>query len=280
MRHLFEHLDVLSTGPTVDAGDLSVDQQYLFDICQEAITGKFSDQLSHRQPGKLVVSRWLTLRIRVLRLYIATKNPSYNLRMIAEFVVKVYAPIWFAIKTKPSCKDGSRHLWLMIHKSRYLPQDLLDIIDPVIQRNAYFGHPENILLTMITDDQQHVRELGLRRTLSARSSTTTTSEVRVFEVPPLNFQAEDYIDLINWQDCIITEPPFTKTVTDDDLQNFISNRDSPAIDFPRYPCHTQAVERCVKSVTEHARDGFIRSRIKARAIMPTFETKKEYRTTL
>ena len=118
MRHLFEHLDVLSTGPTVDAGDLSVDQQYLFDICQEAITGKFSDQLSHRQPGKLVVSRWLTLRVRVLLLYIATKNPSYNLRMIAEFVVKVYGPIWFAIKTKKSCTGDSRHLWLMIHKSR------------------------------------------------------------------------------------------------------------------------------------------------------------------
>ena len=148
LRHLFEHLDVLSTGPrsfsgamepflhkcekipvakfesipsefpAVDAGNLSVDQQYLFDICLAGITGKFSDQLSHRQPGKLVVSRWLTLRIRVLRLYIATKNPSYNLRMIAEFVVKIYGPIWFAIKTKKSCTGDSRHLWLMIHKSR------------------------------------------------------------------------------------------------------------------------------------------------------------------
>ena len=120
MRHLFEHLDVLSTGPrrfsgpiepflhecekipvakfesilsefpAVDAGDLSVDQQYLFDICLAGITGKCSDQLSHRQPGKLVVSRWLTLVNRVLGLYIATENPSYSLRTIDEFVVKVY----------------------------------------------------------------------------------------------------------------------------------------------------------------------------------------------
>ena len=79
----------------------------------------------------------------------------------------------------------------------YLPQDLLDIIDPVIQRNAYFGHPDNILLTMITDDRQHVRELGLRRILRARKSTTTVSEVRDLQVPPLNFWAEDYINLIN-----------------------------------------------------------------------------------
>ena len=57
------------------------------------------------------------------------------------------------------------------------------------------------------------------------------------------------------------------------------------MEFSRFPCHTQAVERCVKAVTEaslavvgqEARDGFIRARINARAILPTFETKGEYR---
>lgn len=52
-----------------------------------------------------------------------------------------------------------------------------------------------------------------------------------------------------------------------------------------FPCHTQAVERAVKLVTdastavcgESARDGFIRARIELRAIMPSFNTKKEYK---
>lgn len=53
----------------------------------------------------------------------------------------------------------------------------------------------------------------------------------------------------------------------------------------RFMCHTQAVERAVKLVTdastavcgESARDGFIRARIESRAIMPSFNTKKEYK---
>jgi len=49
-----------------------------------------------------------------------------------------------------------------------------------------------------------------------------------------------------------------------------------------FPCHTQAVKRAVKLVTnassvvsgESARDRFIRARIESRAIMPSFNTKK------
>lgn len=49
-------------------------------------------------------------------------------------------------------------------------------------------------------------------------------------------------------------------------------------------CHTQAVERCVKLVTEasslvcssDARDGLIRSRIESRQKMPSFETKRQF----
>lgn len=56
------------------------------------------------------------------------------------------------------------------------------------------------------------------------------------------------------------------------------------MDFEKYPCHTQAVERCVKLVTEaslalcgpEARDGFIRTRIKARQDIPVFDTKSQY----
>jgi hypothetical protein len=47
-------------------------------------------------------------------------------------------------------------------------------------RNGYFGHPENLLLGMITDDRKHIRELGLRRILKARSEHTAKIAVRVF----------------------------------------------------------------------------------------------------
>lgn len=317
LRHLFEHIDGKTSGPrsftgpigcllqkcetlpivsyepiscdfpSVTVDDLSSDQQYLLNICQAVITGECSVSLSHRQPGQLVMSRWLTLANRVLRLYVATEKPTDNLKKLVEFVIKVYAPMWFTIKSKPSCKDGSRHLWMQMKRSRYLPDEMKAVVDPVIQRNGYFGHPENILLAMLTDEKQHIRQLGLRRIMRARASKVRLRGVRSFEVPPLNFNADEYFDIIDWQKCLLTEPPVTKSLSDEELESLIQNESTAVVEFPRFPCHTQAVERCVKSVTEaatavvgqEARDGFILARLNARAIMPTFETKCEYRTT-
>lgn len=86
---------------------------------------------------------WLTRANRILRLYISTETPTSNLQMLTAFIVQVYAPVWFDIKTKPSCKDGARHLWRTVHLSRSSPIEVKTVIDPVIQRNSYFGHPDS-----------------------------------------------------------------------------------------------------------------------------------------
>ena len=187
------------------------------------------------------------------------------------------------IKTKPSCKDAAKHLWSTIHLSRYLPAELKEVVDPVIQRNGFFGHPENLLLTMITDERKHIRELGLRRILKARSNPVVG--IRKFTIPDLNFNSSDYIELIDWHTTAITEPPLIVDVSDAVVADLVKSGDSPIVDFPRFPSHTQAVERCVKLVTQASaavcgqtsRDGFIRSRLEGRRIMPTFNTKAQYR---
>jgi len=322
LRHLFEQLDGSTTGPRSFSGelgtqvqrcenmpmvkfqqiecdlqvlpdsvlqDLSTDQRYLYDMSQAVSSGICDEALLHRSPGKLVMSRWLTLANRILRLYVATKEPSNCLSTITEFVLKVYAPVWFAVKSKPSCKDGAKHLWMLANKSRYLPDYLKSIVDPVIQRNAFFAHPENVLLSMITDERKSIRELGIRRIMKARSSKKPQRGIRIFHPPSLNFHAADYTELIDWQSCEVTEPPLTKDINDDDLEQLIHNADDSAIDllrFPKFPCHTQAVERSVKTVTEssllvvgqHARDGLVRARLEARKIMPTYETKRDFNT--
>jgi hypothetical protein len=203
-------------------------------------------------------SRWLTTANRLLRLYIGIKNPSTNLQILTNFVMKMYAPSWFVIKMKPSCTQGARHLFEMVCMSRYLPEELKLVVYPVIQRNAYFDHPENILLAMLTDERKHIQHLGLRRitreklpkrTTKKRKSTETKA-IREFAIPKLNFEATDYVDLINWQESYITEPPLTKNISDEDLKLLVATGDTPVVDFPQFPCHTQAVERCVKLVTE------------------------------
>ena len=81
----------------------------------------------------------------------------------------------------------------------YLSAELKRIVDPVIQRNSYFAHPENLLIAMATDERPHIRPLALRRVLAARSSQNETDTIpRIFKVPLLNFEAQDYTELINW----------------------------------------------------------------------------------
>ncbi|ESN96201.1 hypothetical protein HELRODRAFT_163242 [Helobdella robusta] len=153
----------------------------------------------------------------------------------------------------------------------------------VLGRNAYFAHPENILLSMLADEQKHIRELALRRILKCRANDATLNTVRVFKVPKLNFDAINYYDMIDWHATEITEPPLTKDITTEALEQMIMDIPNN-IEFLKLPCHTQAVERMIKLVTEaslsvcgeKARDGFIRTKLASQNDIPKFETKKHF----
>lgn len=315
LRHLFQKLDGQTTGPKGFAGtignqiqqcenmpvvnyniincelpevdflDLSADQKYLFQICVAVSTGECSVDLLNRSPGKLSHSRWLTLANRILRLYVSTENPTSELKELTKFIVKVYAPLWFQIKCNSSCVNGAKHVLQTIKRSRYLEQDLKSVIDPVIQRNACFVHPENLLICMLHDTRPHIRELALRRILNTKTKGDSSTNIRPFIIPQINFDADDYVGLIDWQNNKITCPPLLQTLEVDDLKNIISDSPGKIIDIAAFPCHTQSVERCVKLVTEASlsvvgsqkRDSFIKAKIDSRKLMPKFESKKDYK---
>ncbi|GBP11869.1 hypothetical protein EVAR_74507_1 [Eumeta japonica] len=136
---------------------------------------------------------------------------------------------------------------------------------------------------MLTDGEKHIRELAARRILKARNSTTTGNLPRTFEVPELNFDAKSYIDLINWQETNF-DPPILKNQTNDELIQIIEKKGDETILFFRLPCHTQAVERSVKIVTEaamlacdkKARDGMIHAKLASRKAMPKFDSRKDF----
>lgn len=262
--------------------DLSTDQQYLLDICSAVSGGVCPLNLSRKKPGPTVQSRWLTTACRVLRLYVSTHQPSEELKHIAAYILKVYAPVWFSIKKEPSITNGARHLWKIIHLSRFLPIHLRDVIDRVIQRNAFFAHPENLLLSLITDQSLDMRSLGWRRIKKARN-LRKNKRVRTFVVPNINSNAQHYVDLIDWSSCSLHEPPLTKSISDEELDLNIENK--TLAEIPDFPCHTQGVERLVKIVTDaassvfgaSARDGFIKAKLDSRRRIPAFETKRDYK---
>ena len=166
---------------------------------------------------------------------------------------------------------------------RYLSTELWEIMDPVIKRNRYFGHPENLLLAMICDQHEFVREIGLCRILKARTLRAgEQGTVRQFCVPKMNLNATNYFELINWHDVTITEPPLTTDISDENIKQFVKSGGKSTTEFERFPCHTNSpFKRCVKMVTEASlavcghlsRDCFICARLEGRRLMPKFKTK-------
>lgn len=78
--------------------ELSTDVQYLYRMAKAISQGFCPDNLASMKPGHIVHSRWLTKASRVLRLYVTTNMPSFNLKIIANYVMKVYIPMYFNVK--------------------------------------------------------------------------------------------------------------------------------------------------------------------------------------
>ncbi|CAG9837588.1 unnamed protein product [Diabrotica balteata] len=78
---------------------------------------------------------------------------------------------------------------------------------------------------------------------------TVDTNVREFLIPDLNFNASEYYELIDWQNCSVTIPPLLSTTTDEDIRKCINGEEIFPTTFLSFSCYTQAVERCVKVVT-------------------------------
>ncbi|GBO22028.1 hypothetical protein AVEN_151680-1 [Araneus ventricosus] len=132
LRHLFAHVDRTTTGPRSLTGeirkslagceklsvvsstpienmlcevtnkkDLNTDQLYLMEICEVINCWHCRESLSKINPGKVCHSRWLRIASRILKFNVAHENSSAALLTLTTFIAKVYASMWFKIKTKP-----------------------------------------------------------------------------------------------------------------------------------------------------------------------------------
>ena len=76
--------------------------------------------------------------------------------------MKDYVPMWFTIKRNSSFKNEALNVFKTIESSSEMDKTKQEIEFPVIQRNAFFAHSENVLLTMINNGQCLIRELAWR----------------------------------------------------------------------------------------------------------------------
>ncbi|GBM73482.1 hypothetical protein AVEN_6805-1 [Araneus ventricosus] len=145
---------------TIDKSILSKDQQYLLYISMAMKSENGKEDLAARDPGPLSHSKWLTTVNRTLILYLSEESPTPELQEIVVFILKSYMPIWFSIKTSKYFIEGPKLVNQSIQSSRYLPEDLRNLVVPVIKRNGFFARPEHLMLAMTQDNTKLIRELG------------------------------------------------------------------------------------------------------------------------
>ena len=85
--------------------------------------GELPEDLGALEIGSVNHSRWLTTANRFLRMYCSDhgfkgKNLC-NLKLIVQFIVGVYYPMWFRIKVIHSWLEGPRHV---LHQVRLVNQ--------------------------------------------------------------------------------------------------------------------------------------------------------------
>ena len=129
----------------------------LVDIIIIIITGTVSEKLAGQAAGPINHSRWLTLAIRLLQLYTRTENPTTGLKLVTRYIVQVYAPSWFNIKTRSKFTSGPSHLFQQMKLLLTQSEDVQKVVKCVIQRNGLFAHPGVMVWSMLESDNESVR---------------------------------------------------------------------------------------------------------------------------
>lgn len=196
--------------------------------------------------------------------------------------MKVYVPMYFNIKFYNSVIYGVALMYKFIKSTRFLPQNLKEIVNRTIQNNSFFAHPENVLLTMLFDDRKSVRERAIKKILYYREQLYDSNNLRKYKKHSINFECTDYTGLVDLNDDdILSEPPFTASIPYEHLLEYINCDDVPFSD-PEIPLHIQGTERCIQLLTHVSRRVVAKNRddvmavtLESRIQIPRMESKKD-----
>ena len=141
----------------------------------------------------------------------------------------------------------------------------------IVQRNAYFAHPENTLVSMLGNSNEEISSLRVNKVIPMRDKLLSSNipndnatggvlvcseeeegdlgeteniHVRRFHPPALNLEAVSYYTLVDFN-CCNQQPPAIQNLADAGIDECRMNPLQLNL-----PYHNQSVERHVKLVTE------------------------------
>jgi hypothetical protein len=264
--------------------DLSNDQKHGYKLLL-LVTGRSQDfSCLKLKPGPVCHSRWLTTGNRGIVVY-CTKHglrgkSAKVLTTLVTYIVTIYYKMWFEIKCAPKMIDGPRHLLKTVQLLSATTPEVKAVVEPVVQRGAYHGHSENVLLTLLCSDSDEDRSFAVDKIAELRGEDRFGDKsVRDFHPPILNLEASSLFNLINWSEEMLSEPILTCDLSTEEVKSL---KEVP-LSVDKYVGHTQSVERAVKETSNAASrvygfercDGYIRAKVKSRKFVSKPQSKKD-----
>ena len=150
--------------------DLSTDQKYAYLIYRVIVTGSVEswERVINLNIGPMSKCRWLTTATRFLRLWISDEESrnldeeeEAKLKIVVEFIIKVYLPSWFYIKKNSKFYLGPDNLMHYLKLLSYWERsdELSDIIINSLSHNSYWACPDKILGFLLSSELQSDREI-------------------------------------------------------------------------------------------------------------------------
>ena len=267
---------------------MSTDQRTSYRLVEAIKCGSLPETMQEMHCGPLCHARWLTTGQRLVfmwtRQHGLTGQNLRTLEILVKFCLQFYFKIYFDIKVKHHIVDAPYHILTALRLLKAQPKKVKDAITFYVRTGAWYAHPECLLLSLLASPTSSDRQFAISQILKLRGeSEFGDNSLRPRVTPKLNLSATSLISLISWKPGQVQEPSFTCNISKAEILGFKEEPYSP----PKFSCHTQATERCVKLVTEAAsavcgqpaRDGYIRARLHNREDMPVFATKKHIMAT-
>ncbi|KAG7177255.1 hypothetical protein Hamer_G000527, partial [Homarus americanus] len=180
---------------------LSTDQHSCYLLIKAIRSGSLSPELVGLKCGPLNHSSWFTTAQAILPLWMREHGLKgevlRRLEVLVKFCLNFYFKMYY-IKVKHHLKFGPEHVVSSLRLLRNQTSKVKNIISAAVIRGAYHAHPENILDSFLSSEDQHQRYFGVRQIEKIRKGRDFgDATVRPHENPKVNLQATSPEDLIN-----------------------------------------------------------------------------------
>ena len=138
------------------------------------------------------------------------------------------------IKKTWHCTNGTRHAYKILQLSRDLlennNEEVYNVVCDCIEENGFYLHPEAVLLSMVTDSDETVRDEGIQiieklraQDSERREKRAGSAKIRTFKKPTnIDFSAKSYHKIIDFNDFgpdDVCSPPILQDYGIEEIKN-------------------------------------------------------------